>query len=469
MADCDGINDFIEALDAKVDFSSLQKNARGELVAYGGKAWKQVVRTCTVGLLSTVVPLSTRMALWRKHIRAALVHAEDIIAVTSYLIACEAMDKIVSTKVTEVMPASETSVAVPNKAAGEPTTRYDAIRGPHITIIAPRREDGLAESAWMTSVSGAAAQHFISPIEQVELRHIGGWVVKKLRALQTIFSKASTNQEAKALINKLEASVGTHLSDDEYLAPQQRLTVSVMPVSNFLMQLEWWLRTYVLTPQRLMEFGEDHPRWAFMMLSSSPFVRTLWGAALAELNITASSIVIVGVLERFVRIYMRSRMKTLRVNAGLVPESSANSAIRNKLKTFSHAQAQQAAAKLTTDDVMLLAVTVASYEPKVTRSGFCTIKIGLVDNSHGISFEEVAGPSTTGATWRVAKLTTPKVSKNILKRSYVGVVKVGDVVVATERLRDGKKRTVSSKCEVDLNDVQAGGFPLILTLERAIM
>jgi hypothetical protein len=102
------------------------------------------------------------------------------------------------------------------------------------------------------------------------------------------------------------------------------------------------------------------------------------------------------VLEAFVRTYLKSRIKTHRINSGLAPESSEHTAIRNLLKSFAlHADHDR---KIAVDpQYAMLVRVIQNMSSQFPREASSKGIVALFAPDHGITFSKVgSGYVVTG-------------------------------------------------------------------------
>jgi hypothetical protein len=156
------------------------------------------------------------------------------------------------------------------------------------------------------------------------------------------------------------------------------------------------------------------------------------------------------VLERVVQFYMKSRIKTLRHVAGIVPDSSASMALRNRLK--------QAPGGST---AVPRAVEKAAAAILHSNEGANTV--ALLGSDHGIAFE---WDDEGGHPGFVVKSVDTR-----SKTACFGTLNVGDRVVTISRpVNDKRVRKLKARTGEDyfnLCDVNPSLYPLVLEVMRA--
>lgn len=218
-------------------------------------------------------------------------------------------------------------------------------------------------------------------IQTEQLWYLAGWLAKRLRDLKHIMTDSKDNAAALTFIQNMDVGLGAYIAPRMRMGPQQRLTVCEEPVVEFLLRLEHFISSKVLCPAQLHAHKPDLPKWAMFVLSRSEHVRALWAPVVECVGrgTPVKPAVAVAVLERFVRQYLKSRCKTLRLVAGAVAESSAVTAIRKKLK------ASQAG---TTPSMNAL-----TYVLREMHGSDGSEAVALMDRSHGVVFEHLTCPT----------------------------------------------------------------------------
>ena len=347
----------------------------------GGQAWSKNMKATLRKMFAELFPVSGRMALWCAALDCSE-HADNPVHhVLSALVASEACHFIIANAVASKSGAADvTALETPApRASGSDRSEVQ-----ELTVLG-------AESQ-MVDVSALAIVATFDTIESENLGFLSGWLLRALERIKEFLKEDRVaNSAIIEFVTHINTEVGAFLDKQSKLGPQQRLHGSHSAFTKFLMQLEWLLRTYILCPSELVRHCADIPLYVMDVLSNSVFVRLIWNEAVAAISPgLLSPVASVTLLERIVRIYMRSRMKTLRTVAGLLPESGAATALRKRLKVI-------ASGKSRADDEKAIGALQAVLNGKAD-CGENEVLVALLTPDHGLVFTQTsaAGSGTTG-------------------------------------------------------------------------
>jgi hypothetical protein len=437
---------FVEYLAADISFKFRRGNSETAL-KFGGRAWQRDMTTAFVMMLSRFFDPTVRIAAWKRAIAhhgdfggSTVQPSDEIVAIVSFVTACEAFNRIVAV-----------GIALADVDSGE----IESEPG-----VQPRPNPSEAHEISLEDILG-----LLEVAERRQLRYITGWVCKRLLEKRKFIQKGpqtvveASNKAALNFVLSMDRGIGAYLSEDVKLHSGQRLHVAAVETEAFLLKLEWYIRNQLLTSENLWYFRENLPYWVNWTLSRSAYVRKIWQELVIAIEATGSQPQMskltpeasVALLESFVRIYLRSRVKTHRINSGLVPESADNTAIRQQVKlasvTSQHLQRMAA-----DQHYRMLISVIANMSQQFNRSACSTGILALFHKDHGVVFDEHEGK------FRVT--STPAVYK---PGAIFGHACNGDIVDRITTIRRGKERTV--KLDLAKTD-NATLYPCLIRLIR---
>jgi hypothetical protein len=209
------------------------------------------------------------------------------------------------------------------------------------------------------------------------------------------------------VVRGLDTGVGAHVDAKAALAPGQRLRVAIPSFQVFLAKVEYFIRLFVLTPATAVAYKGQLPRFLHYCVSTSAHVRSLWRAVVSDSLLVGrcshpiSPAAAAAALEIVMRKYLKSRLSTFLVNAGVVPETSASTALRTGLRaqygktvapTVSMSanlpkskRARQSAGLVDPRYACLVAI-INHFGKLIQRAGCERGLVGLFNEAHGITF-----------------------------------------------------------------------------------
>lgn len=391
---CDGaLVAFCRALDQQISVSVTRGQAGKTLLKVGSTAWKRKMKVTYSAILEAVLSPEARMELWR----ASVSGRDDTLAaelsgpsrLLSAMLAVELVPRLLAAKAANALKAA---VPVPPVESVPPVEALGS--------------QGARVHPTVREVVEVDARLKFHDIEATELEYILGWVIFRLRQLRHIVFRADHpgaahkkhNEQAVKFIQEcLNEGDGADISSSLRMGPQQRLVLPHPELVTFLLRFESFLRSFLLTPRRLLLLNAELPRETLRYLSTSPYLRRIWGEAVTAICDKCGFAVLpptvsVAVLQQFVMIYMRSRFKTLRTVSGLVAESSLAHALRKGLKTHKSVSSEQKAlwalvaastARAAKREKELAALAAREAETPVPGR---EVVLSLKDNKHGYRF-----------------------------------------------------------------------------------
>ena len=328
----------------------------------------------------------------------------------------------------------------------------------------------------------------VGPREEEQIEYQGGWLTRQdvlvsvpCRTWSRMCPDSIVTLE---VVRGLDTGVGAHVDAKAKLAPGQRLRVAIPAFKEFLTKVEYFIRLFVLTPANGVAYKGQLPRFLHYCVSTSAHVRSLWSAVVGDpllvqrcsqpISVAAAT----AALEIVMRKYLKSRLSTFLVNAGIVPETSASTALRTGLraqygKTVAPTVSMSAnlpkpkrsrqSAGLVDPRYACLVAIINHFGKLVQRAGCERGLVGLFNEAHGITFARRHGDGA----WVVTALPGQfKVD------AVYGNVAVGDVVEKIEEVssepRGGRLGCREElKAGVDLGKPErCSQFPLLVHLLR---
>lgn len=428
---------FADFVASSIDIDLANKKRKDDTIEWGGDEWRRRMVTSYTAMLKAIVLPGARVRAW---FDAGLPVRSNMHVLLSLLIANDVSDRILAnTVLLASMAHSEDLEAVGGVI---PASDMD----PAVSLAGQVNEK-------FVGIVGKSLMKVFDKVERDNLKYIAGWILHSLSRVSFLSRDQETNFQAKTLLRHLEKSVGAYLAKSCRLGPGARLHEPSPVIVDFVLKLEYYIRIYLFTAKNMLQYRKDLPRWAMFVLSRSLYVRTLWHEVLntapglpTDFAFAFRDSMTTMVLQKIVQVYMKSRIKTLRHIAGIVPESSATMALRSRLKYYPQSQC---------GGPILVSRTAAA----ILRVSEHTNVVALLASTHGLTFE-----------WRDDADHPGFVVTSTSRRTAMcqGVVHVGDTVTAITRpLNATRQRALRANAgddHFDLTDVNPSLFPLNLEL-----
>lgn len=467
-----GVQGFLDDLCEGIQFS-FRSHKTGEALAWGGNAFRTILKRQLITYFTRLHDLDTRMRLWKKNLGDKIVdvgsayeprYPEEpgLHQALSYAVGADAAFHIFA--IGMALAAAEASgigVETASHQGDLPADDHDESDGVVGGVGGPSHTtEGLLDIP-LTKMKDAHAV-----VEDEHIENVAGWIAKALHRKVHVFDNTKRNEEnnaaARDLIRCLDCGLGAHLDSTAALGPSVRLHVATKACVEFLEKLEYLLRDHMLTPESTSEHLTDLIRWVHWCLSRSVFLRRAWDILCSELGKgDIGPEVKIAVMRLFCKKYLQSRVKTHRVNYKDILCPAAGAALRSVLKAFT--ERRLTGSGTGKDPVVAALIKIIGHFAKYTNKDDCERGLlGLFGADSGIEFKKTV---ESGEVKYEVETVPPKPKPG----TCYGNVLEGDVVDSIERVRRDRstqRRTLEKK-DIDLTTrLNSSHFPLLIYLIR---
>jgi hypothetical protein len=300
--------------------------AATQLLKPGSQSWLGRVKESLRRIRVRVFDPSERLAAWQQCFAGApgiappppeTARAATAVSQLSQMIALTAVDEFMASALGVAMSPTSTRTAVEDGG-----------------------DDLDARVAALATRDAVATLSTHGRLEAMVLSYVVGWVLRSLDKKRS-FTHDESGTLASRVIVSTDSSIGAAISDKLEVGVGVRLWRPVPAVMEFTWRLELFIRACVFNPATLLAHGALVYVRGMELLSRSVWLRQQWQTTLSSLGWTVAAdgaadaaqmsssdrkttkviplALSVELLERFVRTYMKSRLKTFRDVAGVMP------------------------------------------------------------------------------------------------------------------------------------------------------